>query len=248
MKKSLLGIAIVTVLVASSTAAFGQVLTSDNFNYVGALTDNGWTAHSGAGNKVVMADGAIATLEQSGGSGEDVNRSFAPQGAADRTYAGFDLRVDTADLSILDGDGLYLAHFKNEGFNFRGRTGVVQPPAGRGFGLAINADSSALGAGATWPSDLMFDTWYRVVISWDAGTGESELWLNPTLETDPSINQTGGFSGDLIETISLRQSNDYTGFQRIDGAVAGRTFDDVVPEPASLMLLGLGGLALVRRR
>ena len=249
MKKSLLSIAIVTVLVASSGAVFGQVLTSDNFNYVGALTDNGWTAHSGVGNKVVMADGAIATLEQSGGSGEDVNRSFAPQGAADRTYAGFDLRVDTADLSELDGSGLYLAHFKNDAFNFRGRTGVVQPPAGRGWGLAINGDSSNLGAGATWPSDLRFDTWYRVVISWDAGTGEAELWLNPTIETDPSITHTGGNSGDLIEAFALRQSNDYTGFQGIDNVFVGHTFGDVVvPEPASLMLLGLAGLALLRRR
>ena len=228
MKKSLLSIAIVTVLVVSSGAALGQVLTSDNFNYVGALTDNGWTAHSGAGNKVVMADGAIATLEQSGGSGEDVNRSFAPQGATDKVYAGFDLWVDTADLFRLDGNGLYLAHFKDSGFAFRGRTGVVQGPGGQGWGLAINADSSNLGAGATWPSDLMFDTWHRVVISWDAASGTSELWLNPTIETDPKITHTGGNSGDLIEAFALRQSNDYTGFQRVDNVVVGLTFGDVV--------------------
>lgn len=158
MKKPLFSIAIVTVLVASSGVAFGEVLTSDSFNYVGALTDNGWTAHSGAGNKVVMADGAIATLEQSGGIGEDVNRSFPALGAADTVFAGFDVRIDTADLSLLDGNGNYFAHFKDAGVAFRGRTGVVQGPNGRGWGLAINADSSALGAGTTWPGPIWIST------------------------------------------------------------------------------------------
>ena len=249
MKKSLYLIVTTGVLVASSVTAFGQVFAFDNFDYSGALTDNGWAAHSGAGNKQIMADGAIATLEQSGGSGEDVNMSFAPQGAAATTWAGFDLRVDTADLSNLDANGLYLAHFKNDAFSFRGRTGVVQGPGGRGWGLAINADNSNLGAGATWPSDLMFDTWYRVVTSWNAATGESELWLNPTVQTDPSITHTGASTGDLIEAFSLRQSNDYTGFQGIDNLFVGRTFRDVViPAPASLALLGLGGFVAARRR
>jgi len=220
MKKSLFSIAIATVLVASSGAAFGDVLTFDLFNYVGPLTDNGWTAHSGAGNKVIMADGAVATLEQSIGSGEDVNRSFDPLGATDKIYAAFDLSVDPADLNVLDGSGLYVVHFKTDDFVFRGHTGVVQSPGRGDWGLAINADASNLGAGATWPVDLEFDTFYRVVISWDAGSGESELWVNPTVETDPSITHTGARSGDLIEAFALRQSNDYTGFQQIDDVIA----------------------------
>jgi|GEM_PF-6412955 len=236
---------------AFSSGALAGILASDNFNYTGALTDNGWAAHSGAGNKVVMADGAVATLEQSGGSGEDVNRSFAALGAADKIYAAFDINLpaaDNADVVNVDGNGLYLAHFKDSGFAFRGRTGIVAPTGGGDFGLAINANSSALGSGATWPADLSFDTWYRVVISWDAATGASELWVNPTLETDPKIMHTGASTGDLIEAIALRQSNDFTGMQKIDNIVAGNTFRDVVPEPASLMLLGLAGLGLFRRR
>ena len=247
--RPILHCALAAALAATGALAYGDVLTSDTFSYTGALTANGWTAHSGAGNKVIMADGSVATLDQSGGSGEDVNKSFGALGATDKIYAGFDVNVAAADLSVLDANGLYFAHFKNDEFSFRGRTGVVQGPGGRGWGLAINADSSALGAGATWPSDLMFDTWYRVVTSWNAATGESELWLNPTLETDPKITHTGGSTGTLIEAFALRQSNDYTGMQMVDNIFVGNTFVDVVvPEPTSLLLLGLGGLMLIRRR
>lgn len=251
MKKSLYLFVTIGVLLALSVTALGQVFGFDNFDYNGALTDNSWSAHSGAGNKVIMANGTFATLEQSSGSGEDVNKSFGPRGAADRTFAAFDVKVDTADLSLLDGNGNYFAHFKDAAFAFRGRTGVVQPPAGRDWGLAINADNANLGAGAIWPSDLMFDTWYRVVTSWDAGSGEAELWLDPTDETDPSITHTGSNSGDLIEGFALRQSNDYTGFQGIDGFVVGGSFADVlhpVPEPATMLVLGVGALLALRRR
>ena len=233
---------------ATATVASAQVLTSDNFNYTGLLTDNGWVNHSGTA-KFIMADGAVATLDQSAGSGEDANRPFAPLGATDKVYGAFDLYVDTADLSVLDSAGLYFAHFKDAGFAFRGRTGIVTPSAGGDFGLAINADSSDLGAGARWADDLSFDTWYRVVFSWDAGTGESQLWLDPTVETDPSVAHTGTNTGDLIESIALRQSNDYTGFQRIDNIVAGRSFESVVPAPSTALALGaLGGLGMLRRR
>ena len=253
MKKSLLSAAIVAGIVALPATAFGQVLTSENFNYVGALTNNGWTAHSGAGNRVIMADGAVATLTQAGGSGEDVNRSFPALGATDKIYAAFDLLVNTADLSVLDPNGLYLAHFKDAEFAFRGRVGIVQPFAGRGWSLAINADSSALGAGATWPRELDFETWYRVVISWDAGTGESRLWVDPTFETSPSAVHIGTATGDLIESFVLRQSNAFTGTQMIDNVFVGRSFNDVViPAPASLVLFAMAGLTglggLARRR
>ena len=50
------------VLAGLATLASAQVVASDDFSYTGALTSNGWFAHSGAGNKVVMADGSVATL------------------------------------------------------------------------------------------------------------------------------------------------------------------------------------------
>ena len=214
-----------------SAAASAQVVASDDFNYTGALTANGWAAHSGAGNKVVMANGSVAILDQSGGSGEDVNLPFTAFGPGDTIYASFDLLLPSGNPVNPDGSGLYLAHFKDSGFAFRARTGVLSPAGGGDFVLAINGDNSNLGAGASWPTDLSFDTSYKVVISWNAATGEATLWLDPMVVGDPSIAHTGANTGDLIEAFALRQSNDYTGFNHIANVVVGNSFDDVLPPP-----------------
>ena len=70
MLKNITAFLAIATVGAIAGAADAQILASDSFDYVGALTDNGWAAHSGAGNKVIMADGAIATLEQSGGDSQ----------------------------------------------------------------------------------------------------------------------------------------------------------------------------------
>jgi len=218
----LTGLALLTL----TSLAQAQVYASDDFSYTGALTSNGWTAHSGAGNKVIMANGSYATLDQSTGSGEDVNKSFTPIGPTDTIYASFDFRLPSGNPVNPDGDGLYFAHFR-EGFNFRSRTGVLSPAAGGDFVLAINADSSALGAGVSWPGDLSFDTWYTVVISWDAGTDTAVLWLDPASMASASITTAGVLFGAPIDSFGLRQSNDYTGLIEVDNVVVGKTFADV---------------------
>jgi hypothetical protein len=217
--------------------AQAQVLASDDFSYVGPLTSNGWVAHSGAGNKTIMSDGNVATLDQSTGSGEDVNLSFLAQGAADKTYAGFDINVPSGNLVTPDGQGLYAVHLKNAATSFRARTGVLSPAGTGDYLLAINADNANLGLGAAWASDQSFDTTYRVVISWDAGTGASEMWVDPVNELSTKVAHTGTFTADLIEGLALRQSNDYTGFIEIDNVIVGKTFTDVLglgPGPTPL--------------
>ena len=214
-------------LVAVTSMAQAQVLASDDFSYVGALTLNGWGAHSGAGNKLVMSDGSVATLDQSGGSGEDVNVAFAPQSATATTYASFTLNVPSGSPVNPDANGLYFAHLKDSGFSFRARTGLVVPAGLGDYGLAINADNSALGAGVTWGADLSFNTDYTVVISFNAATGDGTLWLDPVDASSMSIVDPSTAVGGLMEAFALRQSNDYTGFITIDNVVAGSSFADV---------------------
>ena len=236
--KSVILTSVAVLSLASLTQA--QVYASDDFNYSGALTANGWVAHSGAGNKVIMANGSEARLDQSGGSGEDVNMSFAPVGATDTTYASFDFRLPSGNTVNPDGSGLYFAHLKDSGFAFRARTGVLSSAGGGGdFILAVNGNSSNLGAGTSWATELSFDTFYKVVISWNASTGEAKLWLNPVDMSSTNIAHTGTSTGDLMEAFALRQSNDYTGFIDVDNAVVGKTFSDVLPSvPAAYCTAG----------
>ena len=154
------------VVLATASLSQAQVIVSDDFTYSGLLTGNGWANHSGSGT-FVSSNGSFPTLSHGGGSREDVNLAFgSAQGAADTTYASFDMNVATADLSLLDSSGLYCAHFR-VGFDFSGRTGVLSPASGGDWALAINGDSSNLGGGASWPTDLDFDTIYKIVISWN---------------------------------------------------------------------------------
>ena len=248
---------------AFASAASAQVLTSDDFGYTGALTANGWAAHSGAGNKVVNANGSVATLDFSSGSGEDVNLPFAAQTATDVTYASFTLNVPSGNPVNPDNNGSYFAHFKDAAFAFRARTGLLTPAATGDFGLGINADSSSIGGGAIWANDLSFDTNYKIVISWDAATGESKLWVDPSSAASTSISHTGSATADILEQFALRQSNDHTGFIDIDDIVVGKSFDDVAGStqptqsvPASgpltagilgLLLAGIGAFVARRR-
>lgn len=223
MKHSLTTLVSVALLAGAASA---QVVASDNFSYVGLLTANGWSNHSGTGF-FLNANGSYAELLQGAGSREDANLPFAAFGATDTIFASFTLNVPSGGPVNPDAQGLYCVHFKDSGTSFRGRTGVLSPAAGGDYQLAINADSSDLGLGAVWPVDLAFDTNYAVVINWNAATGASQLWLNPYAETSPSIAHTGTATGTIIEQFALRQSNDYTGSIYIDDVVVGNTFADV---------------------
>ncbi|MEC8252974.1 MAG: hypothetical protein VX044_07150 [Planctomycetota bacterium] len=227
-------ITLVSAIAIASTAS-AQALVSDDFNYTGALTAGpaGWVVHSGGTAKEINSNGSFAILDFSSGSGQDVTLAFpgGPLATTDDVYGSFILNVPSGNPVNPDGFGSYCTHFRATNGGFYCRFGLLSPAAGGDFTVAVSTSSSNLGGGGVWASDLQFDTNYRIVISYDANTGTSSLWVDPVDANSTSV-QASGSSGQAIASIALRQSNDHTGFIHIDDIVAGNNFVDVLPAPA----------------
>lgn len=214
---------------AAATFVVEEDFAHADGNLVGQTPSPGpggtWAAHSGAGNKAIQISSGTITLDQSAGSGEDVNSSFTALASGEVLYAGFDLSLPSGQTVNPDADGLYFAHFRT-GTLFRGRVFIVAPSGGGDFGIALDASSSS--PGATWATDLSFDTTYRIIVSYDFDSGTSQLWIDASVIGDTNISDTGT-SGTAVDSFAFRQSNDYTGSQVIDNLKVSDTFPEAVP-------------------
>lgn len=249
--------------------ASATTLVAEGFDYAnGELTINdgtgdnvsggAWVPHSGEtfGDNIDVLNGS-AILNNSGS--EDANRAAAggvDNGGTETWYyaAKFTVTDDNPNSDTVNED--YFAHFFGAGFAFRGRAYIANPSLTAGkFAIGLSASSGGL---VTKTADIDYGVEHVIVVSFDPTTGTSKLWLNESSEAGAFISDTNASAiGSVLSAIALRQ--DFISGPVADNEIAvngvglATTFDEayaasMVPEPASLGLVALGGLAMLKRR
>ncbi|MEO7446036.1 MAG: T9SS type A sorting domain-containing protein [Ferruginibacter sp.] len=242
-----------------STLVQGQQLVNENFNFSGALTANGWMAHSGAGTNPVSTTTGLTYAGLSGSGignaalvdnagGEDVNRTFTPQNT-DGQNIYVSLLVNVTDAAT-DKTGDYIFHLGDGGgasFTlFAARLYVKITASAVNFGIS-NTSTATYGT-----TNFAKNTTYLLIIKYSISTTGNDpvsLWVFPSgvpateaTAGVPQVSNTGTSGQNTISGVALRQGSSANSVQTVVDAIKiGLTWADVTPSstvPPSLTVTG----------
>jgi hypothetical protein len=221
------------------------VLLADDFTFSGALTSNGWTAHSGGGTNPISTTTPGLTYSGYVGSGvgnaagivasgEDVHRTFAVQNSG-TVYAAVLVNFSDATVDPLGG---YFFHLGPDPISttFRGRVFVKKDGSNNlAFGIS-KAGNAAAGDIAFTPFNYAMNTTHLLVVKYSIIAGATndtiDLFVNPVLGgAEPAANVTAPDvgAGDIDPaSVAIRQGEASRGpVGSVDGVRVATSWSDL---------------------
>ena len=259
MKTTLIGtLAIGAASAAMIGAASASVIASDDFTYAdGALSGqnagtgwaSAWEKRGGTNTDAVTSGVGSATGDNSA--------VFDNQGVTYRTLSSTVTATGvtwvTVDMAFTAGNGgsSFIAIYLGLG---------DPPPAGDptgggqwSVGEQWGSTNWGVGSGAdsTVPVSTDAAALHTLLFKIDHDAGKTDLWVNAADGALGAADSTNNLAPGAFDTVMFRAggAGGTTRTVAFDNLIIADTLADVhVPEPSSAALLGLGGLALLRRR
>lgn len=230
-----------SLLLAAESRA--QVILTENFNFTGALTANGWVAANAGGSNAITAAApslSYSNLPSSGTgnpaglttSGEDDYKLFTTNNSTGDLYTSFLITVSAAQAT---GDYFYSFYSTNSsGGGYFGRIFAKANSTGFSFGVAKS------GTPVTYETNVRtFGTTYLIVSKMTRVAGAttndiSSLWINPPLGAAETVtdmtNIAGSDNANSLAAVALRQgSSSASATARVGNILVGTTWSSVTP-------------------
>lgn len=236
--------------------AVNAQLLVENFDFTGALTANGWSAHSGTGTNPVSTTTGLTYTGYTGSGvgnaalvgnagGEDVNKALSAEVSGDGSTVYFSALVNVTDAAS-NKTGDYFLHIGDRQdastfTSFAARVFVRIVSDAVNFGIS-NTSTATYGT-----TNFAKNTTYLIVVKYtisNAGNDPVSLWVFPTGvpaseaaagTAEVTVTSTAGTSSNLIDAIALRQGSSTNQPQTVVDAIRVSTGWFNAPLPVSLL-------------